>query len=191
MTRDEPWTPQQHDYNHDEQWYDTIKDKEHDERSRAVPHDQPDIARNHQGHSSAAWTQAEEAEMLRLSSLGYYPNLSGNTRHNFVFKMKSDGRLKCRTTMGNAGISIAYDVGSSELGLRDNFTTEVLKDIGFLQCSSMPDAWTRMISDRLDRVVIYCDDLIITSWNPELLKDIITIKHDTNPMKYKSPQYIE
>ena len=92
--------------------------------------------------------------------------------------------------MGSDGTSAAYDVGSSKCGLRNNFT-EVLEDIGFLQCSSMPDVWTQMISDRLDRVVIYCDDLIITSRNQELLKDILTIKHGLNPMKYDPHQHIE
>ena len=142
---------------------------------------------NHQGHSSTAWTQAEEAKMLRLSNLGLLPNPSGSTRHNFVFKMKSDGRLKCRTTMGSDGVSIAYDTGSSKRGLRDNLT-KVLEDIGFLQGSSMQDIWTLTIGDRLGRVVVYCDDLIITVWNPELLEDI---RHDLNPMKYDSHQHIE
>ena len=39
----------------------------------------------------------------------------------------------------------------------------------------MPDIWTRTIDDCLDRVVMYYDDLLITSWNPELLEDILTI----------------
>ena len=93
--------------------------------------------------------------------------------------------------MGNDGISIAYDVGSSELGLRENFI-DILKDIGFLPCSSMPNNWTRMIGDRLDRVVSYCgDDLVITSWNPEFLKELLTTKHDINPMKNESSQHVE
>ena len=48
MNRDEPWTPQQHDHNHDDQWYDDTEHGEHEEQSRAVPHDQPVVARNHQ-----------------------------------------------------------------------------------------------------------------------------------------------
>ena len=129
--------------------------------------------------------------MRRLSRLGLLPDPSTNMHNNFAYKMKSDGRLKCRTTMGNNGIPIAYDVGSSELGLRENFI-DILKDIGFLPCSSMPNNWTRMIGDRLDRVVSYCgDDLVITSWNPEFLKELLTTKHDINPMKNESSQHVE
>ena len=182
MNHDEPWAPQQHDHNHDSQWYDDTKHGEHQDQSQAVPQEHPIMARNHQEHVSTAWTQAEEAEMLRLSHLGLYPEPSGNTRHNFVFKMKSDGRIKWRTTMRSDGNSTTYDVGSSKRGLWDNFT-EVLEDIGFIQCSSMPDIWTRMTDGRLDRVVIYYDDLI--------LEDILTIWHGLSPMKYDSQQHIE
>ena len=217
MNRDEPWTPQQHDHDHDNQWYGDADHGEHEEQSQATPPDQPvmnqrgqyygDVntastfrdarswrghmkAHNHQEHSSTVWTRAQEAEMLRLSKLGLPPNPSVNIRHNFVFKMKSDGRTKCRATVGSNRRSITRDTGSSKCGLRDNFT-EVLKEIGFSQCSSTPDVWTRSIDDRLDRVVTYCDDLIITSWNPELLEDILTIRHEPIPMQYDSQQDVE
>ena len=221
MNRDEPWSPQQHDHNHDDQWYDDGDDEhgEHDDQSQPTANGQHDVqgihqeqchedattdsmfidartwegrveTQNHQEHPSTTWTRAQEAEMIRLSKLGLLPNPSANTRHNFIFKTKSNGRTKCRTTMESNERSITCDTGSSKRGMRDNFT-EVLEDIGFLQCSSTPDIWTRSIDDRLDRVVIYCDDLIITSWNPELLEDILTIRHEPIPMTYDSQQDIE
>ena len=120
------------------------------------------------------WASAEEAEMPHI----YASDSSANMHNNFDYKMKSDGRLKCRTTIGTDGIIVAYDVGSLDLGLRESFI-DILKDIGSPPCSCTSNCWTPTTGDRFDRIVSYCDDLV-----HEPLTELLTTNRGTKPHEH-------